>query len=420
MRVSQILEKSIPVKWVALGFVFLMALFLLILARSGSVSSERWPSGAGHVRCGEREVPAGEDWLNGSVSLKGGELTKPCEAYEYAKAQGYTFVADEETRDELIADGVLEKLEGPYMKLDDVSEPYVLPIVKQFVERLSQQYVAQGCGELWVTSALRLTTRQPKNASRYSVHPTGMAVDFRVPAHAWCRKWLTARLSAIEADQRLDATREHGPAHLHAVVVTKSYEQYLMERPIDPVNPELRALTLALYNEGAIAEPREGLVAIAAVIKNRVRSKSFPDTILAVTAEGAAGKTKGGCQFSYMCDGHLEDIELTCRIHPRDMATYWGPSWWDRLRGDKRTPCQHRWYAMQDLAEDLIDDDYDPTNGAVLYYAGKKPYWAKGGETGHGDLVPDSIQKIGNHTFGQSRLLGRDIAPKVEEKKGWW
>jgi hypothetical protein len=53
----------------------------------------------------------------------------------------------------------------------------------------------------------------------------------------------------------------------------------------------------------------------------------------------------------------------------------------------------------------------------VLYYTGITPYWAKGGKTGYGDLVPDSIQKIGSHTFGQSQFLARDIAPKVEEKQ---
>lgn len=57
--------------------------------------------------------------------------------------------------------------------------------------------------------------------------------------------------------------------------------------------PELHALARALYYEGAINESTEGLAAIAAVVKNRVRSESFPDTILEVTADGAAGRTNG-------------------------------------------------------------------------------------------------------------------------------
>ncbi len=347
--------------------------------------------------------PEPQNWLTGEVSLKGGELTRPIQARQYAEELGLTFVTDEATRDDLIDDEVLVPLEGTYIELSDVSQPYVLPITLQFVTRLSQQYAAQGCGKLVVTSALRLTRDQPSNASPNSVHPTGMAVDFRIPRQAACNTWLRNTLSAIEANQRVDSTREAGPPHLHAVVVTESYAQYLQERPVDVEDPELRALTLALYYEGAIAEPKEGLAAIAAVIRNRVRSKDFPDTILEVTAEGAAGRTNGGCQFSYMCDGQLESIEVLCQLHPNDMATYWGPSWWDKLWKDDRTPCQRRWDRMLEYAEDFINDTDDPTGGAVLYYAGPPPYWAKP------DMVPSSIRRIGNHTFGQSRWLGEDI-----------
>lgn len=353
--------------------------------------------------------PKPKNWLTGEVSLKGGQLTHPIQARQYAEQLGLRFVNNESERDELVEAGFLVPLAGAYIELAGVSQPYVLPITLQFVTRLSQQYAAQGCGKLIITSALRLIRDQPVNASPNSVHPTGMAVDFRVPRKPACNTWLRNTLLVIEADQRVDSTKEAGPPHLHAVVVTESYRAFLKERPIDVEDPELNALTLALYYEGAIAEPKEGLEAIAAVIRNRVRSKDFPNTILEVTAQGAAGRTNGGCQFSYMCDGQLESIEVLCRLHPKDMAKYWGPSWWDKLWKDKRTPCERRWDQMHEYAEDFINDTDDPTAGAVLYYAGRKPYWATGGNSGHGDMVPDSIRRIGNHTFGQSRWLGRDI-----------
>lgn len=166
-----------------------------------------------------------KNWLDGQVSLKGGELTKPIQAYEYAKRLNFTFVEDTKKRDRLIKNETLVPLEGTYIKLADVSQPYLLPITLQFVTRLSQQYAAQGCGKLTVTSALRLTMDQPSNASPHSVHPTGMAVDFRIPEHPFCNTWIRRTLLNIEADQRVDSTKEAGPPHLHAVVVTESYKQ---------------------------------------------------------------------------------------------------------------------------------------------------------------------------------------------------
>jgi hypothetical protein len=57
-----------------------------------------------------------------------------------------------------------------------------------FVKRLAGQYRA-ACGErLVVTSLTRPASLQPRNASDRSVHPTGMAVDLRVPPTSSCRR----------------------------------------------------------------------------------------------------------------------------------------------------------------------------------------------------------------------------------------
>lgn len=63
----------------------------------------------------------------------------------------------------------------------------------------------------------------------------------------------------------------------------------------DPVG----CLALALYWE-AKAEGREGMLAVAAVVMNRVRHSAFPSDVCAVVSEGGR---EPPCQFSWWCDG---------------------------------------------------------------------------------------------------------------------
>ncbi len=60
-----------------------------------------------------------------------------------------------------------------------------------------------------------------------------------------------------------------------------------------------RCLALALYWE-ARAEGRDGMIAVAAVILNRMRHPAFPDTMCEVIKEGGE---EPPCQFSWWCDG---------------------------------------------------------------------------------------------------------------------
>ena len=114
-----------------------------------------------------------------------------------------------------------------YMELHDVSYPYAVPTTKLFLNRLSNQYYA-ACGEkLTVTSLLRPRDRQPANSVAKSVHPTGMAVDMRIPAARKCRSWLEDTLLALERDRVLDVTRERWPPHYHVALFVKDYEQRL-------------------------------------------------------------------------------------------------------------------------------------------------------------------------------------------------
>ena len=69
-----------------------------------------------------------------------------------------------------------------------------------------------------VTSLTRPTKEQPRNASKRSVHPAGIAVDLRVPPRQ-CRQWLRETLSAWERLGFVEATRERRPPHFHVVAL---------------------------------------------------------------------------------------------------------------------------------------------------------------------------------------------------------
>ncbi len=111
--------------------------------------------------------------------------------------------------------------------LHAVSFPYARPEVALFIERLGQQY-RSACGEqLVVTSLTRPTSRQPRNASARSVHPTGMAVDLRYSRDRNCRAWLEGVLLDLEREGVLNATLERYPPHYHVAVFPRQYVAYV-------------------------------------------------------------------------------------------------------------------------------------------------------------------------------------------------
>jgi len=66
---------------------------------------------------------------------------------------------------------------------------------------------------------------------------------------------------------------------------------------------EHQCLAEAVYYE-ARSETRSGQLAVADVVKNRVKSKHYPNTICGVVYEGA--HRPFACQFSFACDGSME------------------------------------------------------------------------------------------------------------------
>lgn len=106
------------------------------------------------------------------------------------------------------------------LTLEDVSYPFVLPRTLDVLNAFAKEYRAT-CGErLVVTSAARPRTEQPRNASPKSVHPTGMAIDFRRPTGP-CLTWMRSKLMQLESQGVLEATEERRPVHFHVAVLQR-------------------------------------------------------------------------------------------------------------------------------------------------------------------------------------------------------
>ena len=110
--------------------------------------------------------------------------------------------------------------------LSGVSFAFARPEVRSFLERFAKAYHDATGARLVVTSLTRPEANQPKNAHKLSVHPAGMAVDFRVPGTAAERAYLERALLALEKQGLLDVTRERTPAHYHVAVFPEVYRPY--------------------------------------------------------------------------------------------------------------------------------------------------------------------------------------------------
>ncbi|HXT17448.1 MAG TPA: DUF5715 family protein [Gemmatimonadaceae bacterium] len=110
------------------------------------------------------------------------------------------------------------------LELDRATFPFVLPATKRFADSLAHEYHT-ACGErIGVTSGARPIDKQPRNASPKSVHPTGMAVDFRKPRNPVCLKWLRTSLVGLESAHIIEATEERHPVHFHVAVLHQDRE----------------------------------------------------------------------------------------------------------------------------------------------------------------------------------------------------
>jgi len=125
--------------------------------------------------------------------------------------------------------------------------------------------------------------------------------------------------------------------------------------PVDA--QEQQCLAQALYWE-ARGEGEDGMLAVAAVIFNRVEDERFPDTVCGVVHEGGESPP---CQFSWWCDG----------------------------KSDRPTN-QANWWEAYSLAYDyLATRPADTTDGALFYHSTSiKEPWRR-----------QLTARIGNHIF---------------------
>ncbi len=113
------------------------------------------------------------------------------------------------------------------LDLDEAKFPFVLPNTLRFADSLAAAFHAD-CGErLVVTSGARPLDEQPRNASPKSVHPTGMAIDFRKPRAGACLTWLRTNLVKLEDEGVIEATEERHPPHFHIAVLHQAPEPRL-------------------------------------------------------------------------------------------------------------------------------------------------------------------------------------------------
>jgi spore germination cell wall hydrolase CwlJ-like protein len=127
----------------------------------------------------------------------------------------------------------------------------------------------------------------------------------------------------------------------------------------DAAERELFALNL--YHE-ARSEGRDGMVAVAWVVLNRVSDPDFPDTITAVINQ----PTRRGCQWGWTCDG----------------------------RSDAPTEMD-KWALAEEVSDVMLSSarPADPTGGAVFFQETfrQTPGWLSNGAT--------RTATIGDHHF---------------------
>lgn len=144
-----------------------------------------------------------------------------------AVQEDYSFFrTSADVRKQEAAGRLVPVVSGADFALSNVSFPSTRPEVLSFIAHLAAEYHAATGTRLVITSLTRPTTLQPANAHKLSVHPAGMAVDFRVPADATSRAWLEKALLAMERDGLIDVTREKKPAHYHVAVFAEPFLAY--------------------------------------------------------------------------------------------------------------------------------------------------------------------------------------------------
>jgi len=115
--------------------------------------------------------------------------------------------------------------------------------------------------------------------------------------------WMMNVEHAIERDGEATLNRYAGrDRDGMALASVASFEPRHMD-VAEQVDRDFECLSQAVYYEAG-NEPREGQLAVAEVIANRVRDHRYPNTVCEVVYQGSTRTT--GCQFTFTCDGALD------------------------------------------------------------------------------------------------------------------
>ena len=172
-----------------------------------------------------------------SAHVLRGSLASIQKQYRTATNLGYSAARNSKDVQKMVNQGILVRVPGNRdYELGAVSFPYARPTTKAFIEAFAKEYRLATGEKLVVTSLARPLSRQPRNASDYSVHPMGMAVDFRRSKVSKTRAWMERRLASLEYEGVIEATHERRPPHYHVAVMPKevlSYAAaYMPEKPV--------------------------------------------------------------------------------------------------------------------------------------------------------------------------------------------
>jgi spore germination cell wall hydrolase CwlJ-like protein len=128
-------------------------------------------------------------------------------------------------------------------------------------------------------------------------------------------------------------------------------------------------VTTLLYEAGGERSPYQGMLAVAKVLKKRANNDfgNFGTTM----AKQAIAKNKNSEYYQFSC-------------------------WNDGIETAFQKEEEHTGMKMAIHIMNNVDSLADNTGGAVYYYTGKQPYWAK--ETNDSTWV--ETNKVGNHIFG--------------------
>ncbi|HEX4197163.1 MAG TPA: cell wall hydrolase [Caulobacteraceae bacterium] len=160
-----------------------------------------------------------------------------------------------------------------------------------------------------------------------------------------------------------------------AVIANPPAQPFVLQASAADRAQALHCLTQAVYFEAA-REPAAGQAAVAQTVLNRVRHPDYPKSVCGVVYQGASLKT--GCQFSFTCDGSLNQPIL--------------PSVWKEAQGVAKRALGG--YVMAAVGEathyhaDYVQPYWSPTLvkitqiGAHIFYRWTGPWGEPGAFTG--------------------------------------